>query len=355
MLMDAPVWWFFLYFGLGLLLGTVLYRSDFCMASMVRDVFLFRDGVRLRHLYLAFILTFFLFLLVRELGLSVSDQLTGFESVSLLGFGGGLVFGFGMVLAGGCVMSTLYKMASGNLTYVLAFVGIIVGSLLYAEFFPQIRAFEIRLALEIPASLFELRPQAARILAWLLVGGSLAVIVWWRRCGAWRLAAGAEGYIQPWKVAIVLALCNLIIYLTSGMPLGISSAYAQVGGMAASLVAPEHIAALEYFRRSNNFGVPELRGYTEMILMAGIVTGALFNALVLREFRLYGLPPWRQGGAAFAGGILIALGARMAQGCNYKHLLGGLALFSTQSMLFVPGLLLGVWVGSWLLPRIVLR
>ncbi|WP_305042289.1 YeeE/YedE thiosulfate transporter family protein [Geoalkalibacter sp.] len=368
MLYDNPWLWFFSYLGIGLLLGTVLYRSDFCMAGMLRDVFLFRDRTRLRHLFLAVVLTLFLFLLVREVGWQTFDSPAGFSRGSLLGVAGGVVFGIGMVLAGGCVFSTLYKMAGGNLAYVLVFCGIIAGSLLYAELFPWLQVLEQQLALAGPAGLNQLWPQAARAASWLLVAGALILFVTWQRQDQWQLPSASEGYVQPWLAAVFLAALNAAAYLLSGLPLGISTAYAKLGAFAENLLLPAHVAQLEYFNRSSlvvRAGESLLLGgagprldmvaYTEGALLLGILLGAFFNALLLREFRIYGRPPLRQGGAAFAGGVMLALGARLANGCNIKHLLGGLPLLSFQSLLFFGGLLVGAWVGARLLPRIILR
>ena len=66
-----------------------------------------------------------------------------------------------MVLAGGCVVSTLYKMAGGNLAHGLAFVGIIVGSLLYAEVHPFFKVAESLTSLSEAVTLFRVWPRAA--------------------------------------------------------------------------------------------------------------------------------------------------------------------------------------------------
>ncbi|KIH75553.1 hypothetical protein GFER_16380 [Geoalkalibacter ferrihydriticus DSM 17813] len=338
-----------------MILGTVLYRSDFCMAAILRDVFLFKDTARLRHLFLAVVLTLFLFLLLRAVGLSPADPYRGYGIVSLMGVGGGLIFGFGMVLAGGCVMSSLYKMASGNLSYVLVFFGMILGSMLYAELFPWLQEVERSLSLAMPASLFELWPRAMRWVAWTFIALAALLFVQWQRKGYWHLRVEVAGYLQPWLAALCLACISLALYLFSSVPLGISSGYAELAGFLGRMITPEHVASLEYFSRSEAMHLAEGRRYGEVVLMAGVVFGAFVNAVALREFHVSPPPPLSQCGAAFAGGLLIALGARMAQGCNFKHLLGGLPLLSVQSLLFALGLILGVWLGARILPRLLLR
>jgi uncharacterized protein len=368
MSMGNPWLWSCFYLGLGLLLGSVLYRSDFCMAGILRDVFLFRDFTLLRHLFLAVMLCTFFFLMMREAGILPSEQPQTFGGGSLLGVLGGVIFGIGMVLAGGCVLSTLYKIGGGNLAHGLAFAGIIIGSLLYAELFPLLWAAEQHLAFGSETTLMQLWPRGARTALWLAIGGTAALCAVWQRQGKWRVYAAAEGYLQPWRVAVALALLNLAAYAFSGWPLGISTAYAKVGAFLQMQLAPGHTAGLEYFSQTSLTVVAgtsilsggsgpqiDLYVYTEVMLMLGVFAGGLFNALLLHEFRLSGWPPLRQGLAALGGGILLAMGARMAGGCNIKHLLGGLPLLSIQSFLFLGGLLAGVWIGVLLLPKIIYR
>ncbi|MFO7576935.1 MAG: YeeE/YedE family protein [Pelovirga sp.] len=363
--MTEPLHWFLFYFFLGLLLGTALYRSDFCLAGILRDFFLFRDHIRLTHLLLAVIVTALLFVLAAEAGLRPFDALTGFRTATVLGSSGGLIFGFGMVLAGGCVFSSLYKMGGGNLTYLLVFGGIVCGSLLYAELFPWLRVRDVPL---LPGSLRQLWPWGHRPFGLILLGALTVLVVYGRRRKFWCVDNEASGYLQPLYVALVLAGANGAAYLLSGWPLGISTAYAKLGAFFEVLLVPAHAAGVVFFQQvslemtsgdlvmSGRAGPQwDLYANTEGALFGGILLGAFVNALLLREFRVHGWPPPRQGLLAFGGGVLLALGARLAQGCNIKHLLGGVPLLSSQSILFVVFMLVGIKLGTLVLPRLLLR
>lgn len=195
--------------GIGMILGNILFRSDFCMAGILRDVFLFRDRTLLNALFLAVILTMLLFQLGRLFGLLAADPLPTFGPPSFTGLLGGLLFGVGMVFAGGCVVSTLYKMASGNLAHGLAFIGIIVGSLMYAEVFPLIKAVENLTSLGEAVTLFQVWPRAARCRSscsqlgagWYFFDGGA------RENGRWSQTAMATcspgGWRSPWPCSIL--------------------------------------------------------------------------------------------------------------------------------------------------------
>lgn len=363
--MTNPLLWFLFYLCLGLLLGVVLYRSDFCIAGIIRDAFLFKDLSRLRHLMLAVLLTALFFSLAAETGLQPFENLTGFNRVSLLAVLGGLVFGFGMVLAGGCVFSSLYKMGGGNLSYLLVFIGILCGSLIYAELFVWMQLLEQRLTPGWDARIWFWDD---RFLVFVLATAIIVLLLTGERASPWIMKNQVTGYLQPWRAAIYLALINVSAYLFSGWPIGVSTAYAKIGAFFAGVIAPLHTSRLAYFnqpslevmingRLISGGGGPQwdLYTYTEGALLLGIVLGAFATSLFLREFRVHGFPPGHQGVMVFFGGALLALGARMAHGCNVKHLLGGLPLLSTQSMLFVVGMLVGIGLGAKILPRLILR
>lgn len=345
---------------IGLVLGNILYRGDFCIAGILRDQFLFRDRTLLRPLLLAIGLTLVFFTMARYTGLLPNTPPAVFGPSSLAGIAGGWLFGLGMVLAGGCVISTLYKLGSGNLSHGIAFLGIIAGSVLYAKF----------------QALFDLLHQSGRFTETTLLrqhwalGSELIEIslmlltigyfIYWYRSGLLQVTAAAEAYLQPWKIAIGLALLNLTAYLVNGWPLGISTAYLKIGLWLEKLLLPTRALEPNWFFQQNRLTIMPISGtvsdpylLTELPFMAGIIGGAMMTALLLKEFRVYGLPPWRQGIAAFSGGVVMALGARLANGCNIKFMLGGLPLLSLEALLFVPGMILGAWVGAKLLTFVI--
>ncbi|MBI3593042.1 MAG: YeeE/YedE family protein [Nitrospirae bacterium] len=96
---------------------------------------------------------------------------------------------------------------------------------------------------------------------------------------------------------------------------------------------------------------------TEVTLIVGVILGAFISALSLREFKLRfrTLPPPRQALSVISGGILLALGSRMAGGCNVKFIMSGLPLLSIQAFLFLSGMVAGAWIGTHLLKRWVIK
>jgi uncharacterized protein len=356
---------------LGLVAGFIMHRADFCVTAMFRDFFLFRDATLLRALVLLIASSMLLFELGRLTGLIRLYPFPILGVPTLANLLGSMLFGFGMVLAGGCVFGTLYKMGSGSVLSAAAFVGLLAGSAVYAEFHPWWAAFGKSTAFTQAGITL---PQALGVSpTWLIVPllALAGIYLWkWYRANQFTKPAVVEGFMQPWRVALALSVIGLISYALVGMPLGITTSYAKLGGILAGLVAPEHIAQLAYFKAmplsyTPPFASEAIKGgpgpaldaiaAIQYPLILTIVLGAAFSAMLLGEFRLYYKQPAVQYVSAVAGGLLVGMGARMSSGCNIWHLWGGIPILANQSLIFLMGMLPGAWLGSHFLARFVIR
>lgn len=107
------------------------------MTLMLTESVLFRNHRRLAGLILAILLSTILFNMV--VFLNAVDQLNLLSSVGVdpsffqaplvveRDLIGGLIFGFGMILAGGCVAGVLFRMGEGQLSSAISFLGLIAG------------------------------------------------------------------------------------------------------------------------------------------------------------------------------------------------------------------------------------
>ncbi len=98
---------------LGLCAGWVMHRSGFCLAGAFRDIFLFRTADMFRALVLLVAATAVLFEAARLAGLLPLYPFPSLCAPTPANVIGGFLFGVGMVLAGGCVVGTLYRMGAG--------------------------------------------------------------------------------------------------------------------------------------------------------------------------------------------------------------------------------------------------
>lgn len=106
------------WFGVGY--GLLLQYGRFCMASAIRDLF----AVGVPRMAVGVLIAVMLYAVI-----SAFVQQAGFNAFHAHPLGwhvviGGLVFGLGMVLSGGCASSSLYKTGEGNLGSVLVLFAI---------------------------------------------------------------------------------------------------------------------------------------------------------------------------------------------------------------------------------------
>jgi len=355
---------------LGLAAGGLMYRSDFCVAGMFRDLFLFGTTRMLRSLLLLIVASMAFFEIIRRAGFLPLYPFPLLASPSLANIAGGLVFGVGMVLAGGCVVGTLYKMGGGNILGATAFTGLLIGSAIYAEIHPWWAGI-IKRFMFFHGSIT--LPQAVGCDPALLILPIIALSAFffyrWHTRHLWTIASQAAGHIQPWKAAVGLAILGSLSYALVGMPFGITTAYAKGAAFLTHIFAPHHVSQLAFYQSVPlEYPAPisgiSLRGgagpavdaiaYIQFPLIIGIVAGAMFASLRLREFKVYYNVPPRQYMSALLGGTLLALGSRMTPGCNVWHLFGGIPILNMQSLLFLLGIVPGSYFGSRILVNIVL-
>jgi len=133
---------------------------------------------------------------------------------------------------------------------------------------------------------------------------------------------------SPYVVGALIGVLSMLTFYFSSHPLGASSAYARLAGMLGRLFAPKHTGKLKYFQDHP----PKVDW--ELMLVGGVIVGAFLAAWSGGELTGQLLPQmWRdrfgpdsgllRTVAAFSGGGLMALGARMAGGCTSGHGISG--------------------------------
>src|SRR5919199_5163787 len=127
-----------LYWTPGLGAGLVLQRGRLCFAGAFRDLFLMRNGTMMRAILvgLAIMAPVFALIEARAVPEPTFGAVAAGAHVVPLGLNlavGGLLFGIGMVVAGGCVSGTLYRMGEGYLASWASLFGILLGLSLAAH------------------------------------------------------------------------------------------------------------------------------------------------------------------------------------------------------------------------------
>lgn len=128
---DAPVWLAVGGLAIGFAFGAIAQATNFCTMGAISDIMNLKDWRRLRAWVLA-AGTAILGAQLLQWGGAVDLSLSMYLSARLNWAGnvlGGLMFGFGMVFAGGCASRNLVRAGSGDARSLLVLV--VIGSLAY--------------------------------------------------------------------------------------------------------------------------------------------------------------------------------------------------------------------------------
>lgn len=159
----------------GVLAGVVMHRSRFCFARAFRCPFMTGDSEMVKVVALS--------LAIYGAGAAVikwsyiQPPMTGTHHPFWLGsLLGGVLFGIGMVIAGGCASSTLWRIGEGNLKLVITLVGF---SLSNALLYPVVKEEGIASLLGAGVSVSELLSWSYTIPVFLIVLVGWVVVMDW--------------------------------------------------------------------------------------------------------------------------------------------------------------------------------
>lgn len=356
----------------GFIFGYTLQRSRFCFAASFRDIFMIRNTVLARALLVTIALTTTGFVAVHFFS-GISLEMAGkIYPVGLHTVIGGVLFGFGMVIAGNCVSGCLVRLGEGYLAQWYAFTGLIIGSAAGAwnlgwwvdRFTGKSPSIFLPAQIGWPAALLIHFSLIALLYSLLLkfhntvAGDSILkrdnprplplVKKWIREFPAqksWPYITGA----------VFLSLANTLLFLFWGEQWSITAGLTHLSGWLAQLagLAPE---SWHYFldpRYRECCGV----GYLDhplLYLALAMILGSLVSCLLNREFRLRRPRHWKYRLAAFAGGLILGYSSRVALGCNIGGFLGGVSSLSLHGWLFGLAILAGAYLGGKFFMRYLL-
>jgi hypothetical protein len=367
-----------LFWTFGLAFGFVLQRSRFCFTSAFRDIFLLRHGRTLKGVLvgLAVATVGFSVLMSRQVPNTTLGVLPPEANVLPLGWHivlGGLLFGLGMVVAGGCVSGSIYRMGEGYVASWVSFGGILLG--LLAAGFTWNWWWEVSISsgprLWLPAYLGYGGAVAATLAGLLIV---YLLVLWWESRGGlvmpdFPFHASEEEtfaaklnntlkrvFVHGWPVAVggaVLGGLNAFLFI-SAHPWGFTGEISRWGiGITNWLgVGPGQLAGADSLPGC----ALEVGGEGVLSHMFFLVWGMLFGsfiaALFAGEFKIR-LPRQKTRYAqSFGGGLVMGYGAGIAMGCTIGGFFSALPSLAVNGWVFALFLAVGAWMGTKIIQHI---
>lgn len=116
-----------------MVMGAALHRARFCVAAGFRDLLLFRDAGPARGVLAAVALATPFFALVQARAAAAGAPVPGrFGPLGVALLAGAVLFGIGIVPAGGCACSAILRSGEGHLRFLWVLLGLMAGGLLGA-------------------------------------------------------------------------------------------------------------------------------------------------------------------------------------------------------------------------------
>jgi uncharacterized membrane protein YedE/YeeE len=327
-------------FIIGLLFGIAVQRTQFCMVAAVSNVALMHD-FRHAHAYLAAVAVAILGTLVLESSGLVAISETGYRVPRydwLLIAGGGLLFGLGSVLAGGCAGRTSVRAAEGNLG---AWVVLLAFALTAAAtYFGALEPYRVWLMQRTAVELSTGDSALSVVVGLPLYVGPVALAV---VCVAGIVLLGHAR--QSFRLIAVGILIGALVvagwFVTGYLSQDGFSAHG-----AASITVAGPLARATVFLTTGS-----LPGYGfSVAVLLGIMGGALGSALVTRSFHLV-IPEAHHLTHLLVGGAFMGIGAICAGGCNIGNGLTGMSTGSIRALTAVIAIVAGMLLGIALLTR----
>jgi uncharacterized membrane protein YedE/YeeE len=339
---------------LGLALGAVGQVSRFCVRGAIADWVTFRGPGRLMSWLLA----------IAVGALCVQALVTGglldagrtiywserFPWLSYLV--GGLVFGYGMILAGGCPQRCLVKAGQGDLKAAATLVVVAIAALmtLRGAFAPVRVNFldAVGATLAGPQDLGGILGRALSVpptaLRWAIASAFAAAVF----VLAWRVRSRME--TSHWAGGIAVGLI-------------VGAAFLLTGGIG---FLPEHPETLEAAWLGTQSKRPEALSFSApmghaldlltlwsdkatvatfgVTLSLGVLAGAFVTARLRRDFRVESFRNAGEMRNHAVGGLLMGFGGITALGCSVGNGVTAVSMLSAGGLLAIAGISFGAWL-----------
>jgi uncharacterized membrane protein YedE/YeeE len=352
-------------FALAFVFGAVAQRAGFCTMGAVADWVNFGDATRMRQWLFAIATAIFGTQLLAAAGLiDTADSIyTGARFTWLAYLAGGLCFGFGMVLAGGCGSRTLVRVGAGSLKSVVVFL--VLGLSAYVTLrgaLALVRAgviepvnVQLSVTQDLPALLARVAPLApATAHAVAGIGLAAAIALWALRDPAFRTLENVLTSATLGAVVVGVWFVSGYVGHLAEHPLTLEEAF--VGTATGRMESLTFVAPIAHTLDWLMFASDRSKAITlGVAAVLGTVAGSAAHALASGRFRWEGFADTEDTANHLVGGVLMGFGGVTALGCTIGQGLSGLSTLALGSFIafgaIVAGAVAGVKYQAWRVER----
>jgi hypothetical protein len=355
------------YAVVGLLFGVLAERTTYCIVIATHQVM----GVKYSRIYEMILVGIAVSalldgLLVASGAVPAVDAYRFFMGVGWWALVGSFIFGFGMMFGQGCMVGMLWKSGQGYIVNWFEILGMMVGTVIFA--FPIFNGLNLGwwwshyATLNAPnkspldyipylLSGFMSIRVAAALVGVLFFAGIMAAALYFRRERLkWETGKGSP-WTSPYFYGTLFGLFMVASFVfMAGRGFNYLGVTTPVGLFTEYLTAPfrgfigSASVDVNWYQT-----VPIANAFTFFVLM--IIAGALLSAQARGTFAIRLPAPGTNRVAeifiAFLGGIILAIGARIAEGCSVGGFWSGLAALSLYGLVYTVGIVTGSIAGYY--------
>jgi hypothetical protein len=344
-------WVLSLAFVLSLLFGAMAQRTHFCTMGAISDVVNIGDWTRMRQWSLAIGVAMIGFAVMAYLGI-IDPAKTIHASTRWLwlsGAVGGLLFGFGMVLASGCANKTLVRLGAGSLRalVVMLVMGLAafitlkgVTAVLRVASVDQV-AVEFSTVANLPylaAAAWGVKPALATLVLGLVIGGALII---WALLG--EDFCRRDNLLSGFGIGAIVAA----MWWVSGH-LGFVAEHPEtlnevfLATNSARSESMSFVAPVAYTLDWLMFFSDKSKSLTlGVVSVIGVIAGSAIAALWAGIFRWEGFASTEDLANHLVGAMLMGVGGVTALGCTIGQGLSGISTLGLTSMVAVAAIVAG--------------
>ncbi|MEP6608597.1 MAG: YeeE/YedE family protein [Burkholderiaceae bacterium] len=360
----ASSWVVALSFVLAFAFGAITQRTGFCTMGGVSDAVTFGDWTRLRQWMLAIAIAILGTNVLAAAGvIDTADSFyTSRRFIPMSYIFGGTLFGFGMVLAGGCGSRSLTRTGGGSLKSLV--VLLVLGLVAYVTLRGALavlragvldaRAFEFSTSQDLPSLLANasISKPLLQIGIAVLLSGGLAVFA--LKDPAFRTFDNLLAGIGVGAIIVALWFVSGHLGYVAEHPSTLEQTYLRTNsGRMESLAFVAPVAyTLDYLMFFSDTSKVITIG---IAAVAGVIAGSAVYAVASGAFRWEGFRDTEDMANHLVGGALMGFGGVTALGCTVGQGLSGLSTLAVGSLLaaasIVVGAILALKYQAWRLER----
>ncbi len=165
-----------------------------------------------------------------------------------------------------------------------------------------------------------------------------------------------SSYWNPYVAGTLLGVVLFLSFFIAGHGLGSSGGVNRIAVAVEDMIMPEHVDSVPYIAEMaggdrnplDHWIVWEVAG----ILIGGFVSGMLRGRVRVETYHGPQINSHARWAYAFAGGLLMGYGARLARGCTSGQALSGGAVLSVGSWAFMLAVFAGGYGLAWFFRRL---